>query len=298
MDGVFNIYKESGMTSHDVVSKVRRIIGQKRVGHTGTLDPMATGVLPVCVGKGTKAVEYIQGGEKVYRAGLRLGVSTDTQDISGTVLSSCGDFVSAGKFKETVLKFLGEVEQIPPMYSAIKQNGRKLCDLARKGIEVERKSRKVAIYNIDIISEKENKREYEIEVRCSKGTYIRTLIADIGDALGVGAVMTSLERVRSGCFCKDNAITVSELAKAAENQIIESFLISLDEIYSDLPKIIVDNKRAGMVRDGIKLKLDLIGFNGSKGLYTVYDEMGNLLIIAYPDFDKGLLMAEKSFFGR
>ena len=214
MDGIINIYKEKGFTSHDVVAVVRRTIGQKKVGHTGTLDPDATGVLPVCVGKATKLADYIMASEKTYIAEVTLGAFTDTQDSSGNILDRHEVDFDEEKIRTAINSFIGNLQQTPPMYSAIKINGKKLYELAREGKEVERKKRNITIFNIEILSFNPPDK-FVMKVDCSKGTYIRTLCDDIGRKLGCGAYMSSLERTRSGSFVKENSITLDELRRSS-----------------------------------------------------------------------------------
>ena len=217
MNGVINIYKPKGMTSHDVVSKIRKISGIKKVGHTGTLDPDAKGVLPICIGKATKLADMLTFSDKRYTALLRLGVVTDTQDLTGNVLFEREVSVTKEEFLNATKKFVGEIEQIPPMYSAVKIGGKKLYELARKGIEVERKPRKITIYGINVLSF--DGKDAKLDISCSKGTYIRTLCHDIGDLLGCGGCMAELVRTQSSIFKAEDAVSLDELT--SEN--IEGF---------------------------------------------------------------------------
>lgn len=243
INGIINVYKEKGFTSHDVVAKLRGILKQKKIGHTGTLDPDATGVLPVCLGKGTRLCDMLTDETKTYIAGLLLGTATDTQDISGEVLSQ-GDV--SGLTEETVAvcvqSFEGEQMQVPPMYSALKVNGKKLYELAREGKTVERKARPVTFYQIKILSM--NLPHVELEVTCSKGTYIRTLCNDIGEKLGCGGCMETLVRSRVGRFGLDSALTLKEIEalrdqELAENEHAEtfSFVHSVEEMFEQLPAV-------------------------------------------------------------
>lgn len=218
MDGIVNIYKPLGITSHDVIYKVRRILGIKKVGHTGTLDPEACGVLPVCVGKGTKLAGFITDANKEYKAVIKLGITTDTQDATGKILTETAPNVSFSEFEKAVKCMTGEIYQLPPMYSAIKINGRKLCNLARKGIEVEREPRKIIVYDAKISDF--NGETATLEIKCSKGTYIRTICHDIGQLLGCGAVMQTLERTASGQFKAEDSVTLEKFAAAPENYIV------------------------------------------------------------------------------
>lgn len=218
MDGIVNVYKECGFTSHDVVAKLRGIFHMKKIGHTGTLDPDAMGVLPVCVGKATKVCSLLTDQDKTYQAGVRLGVSTDTQDLTGTIINTCQVDVTEEQIREVLDKFVGEIQQIPPMYSAVKVNGKRMYELARQGKEVERKPRKITIHNIQIESMDLLKNEFSIEVTCSKGTYIRTLCHDIGEQLGCGAAMKSLVRTRVGNFLLEEAQTLAEIERAVQKK--------------------------------------------------------------------------------
>ena len=241
LNGVINIYKIKGFTSHDVVAKLRGIVKQKKIGHTGTLDPDATGVLPVCLGSATKLCDMLTDKEKEYIAKVQLGVTTDTQDMTGTVLSHKEVNVSKEEVIAAIESFVGPYEQIPPMYSALKVNGKKLYELAREGKEVERKARPVVIHYIEILEM--DLPEIIIRVGCSKGTYIRTLCHDLGQKLGCGAAMAALERTKSGQFSLDTAITLEELEekiKAAGEQrevFLQSIVIPVDQMFSKLAEL-------------------------------------------------------------
>ena len=228
MDGIFNIYKEKGFTSHDVVAIVRRTIHMKKVGHTGTLDPDAEGVLPVCVGKATKLSDVIMDGRKSYRAMLRLGVTTTTEDASGEVLETKAVVFDEGKIRAAVAAFIGRLEQVPPMYSAVKVNGKKLYELAREGKEIARKARTIEVYDIRIRRFLPPDR-VEMDIDCSKGTYIRTLCADIGKALGCGGHMAELLRTATGSFSLENAIKLDDLKALAEQERAEDALLTMQE---------------------------------------------------------------------
>lgn len=200
MDGILNVYKEKGFTSHDVVAKLRGILHQKKIGHTGTLDPDAVGVLPVCLGRGTKVCELLTDKSKTYEAVVRLGVVTDTQDMTGRIQEEHLVSVNLDEIRQAAQAFTGEIWQIPPMYSAVKVNGRRLYELARQGIEVERQARRINIYSCEVADYEPEKREFSMRVHCSKGTYIRTLCHDIGEKLGCGAAMASLVRTSVAPF--------------------------------------------------------------------------------------------------
>lgn len=235
INGVINIYKVKGFTSHDVVAKLRGIVKQKKIGHTGTLDPDATGVLPVCLGSATKLCDMLTDKEKEYIAKVQLGVTTDTQDMTGIVISEKEVKVTEGQVRETIQSFVGKYEQVPPMYSALKVNGKKLYELARQGKEVERKARPVTIHYIEILNIELP--QITIKVGCSKGTYIRTLCHDLGEKLGCGAAMASLERTKSGQFVLDTAITLAELEEklnaAGEDRegVLKSLVIPVDKMF-------------------------------------------------------------------
>ncbi len=284
LNGIINVYKPLGITSNGVVTKIRKLTGIKKVGHTGTLDPEAEGVLPICIGKGTKVAGMLTDADKAYRAGIKFGITTDSQDLTGNVLTKCDAKVNFRDFEKVVKAFIGEVSQIPPMYSAIKQNGRPLYKLARQGIEVERKPRSITIFDIKIIDFSEE--EAVIEVYCSKGTYIRTLCADIGEKLGPGAVMSALERIKSGPFEKEKSIPLSDLEKNPEK--IAENLISVDKLF-DYPKLTVDEKQEEKIRNGVAIK-----GNFNDGLYRVYGKKGNFLCIS--EEKNGMLTMVKSFY--
>ena len=253
MDGIFNIYKEKGFTSHDVVAIVRRTIHMKKVGHTGTLDPDAEGVLPVCVGKGTKLSDVIMDGRKSYRAMLRMGMTTTTEDASGEVLETKEVDFNEDRIREVVASFIGKLEQVPPMYSAVKVNGKKLYELAREGKEIERKSRTIEVYDIRIRQFLPPDR-VEIDVDCSKGTYIRTLCSDIGKALGCGGHMAELLRTRTGAFSLENAIKLDELKALAEQEKVETVLLTMEEALEDFPVVKVSEKSQKFLYNGGKIQ--------------------------------------------
>ena len=236
-DGMINVYKEAGYTSHDVVAKLRGILHQKKIGHTGTLDPDARGVLPFCLGKGTKLCDMITDHDKTYIAGIRFGLETDTQDLSGQVIGRSDRVITKDMLEEALPRFTGEIDQIPPMYSAIKVDGRKLYDLAREGKVIERKARRITIYRIRLLSS--DFPEATIEVRCSKGTYIRTLCHDLGQVLGCGAVRSSLLRTQVGQFGLDSAMKLSEIQALSDEseEAVTEHVISLEDMLSQYPKI-------------------------------------------------------------
>ena len=258
VNGIINIYKEAGFTSHDVVAKLRGIVKQKKIGHTGTLDPDATGVLPVCLGNATKLCDMLTDKSKEYEACMLLGVTTDTQDMSGKVLENKQVSCTQEEAREAVLSFIGEYDQIPPMYSAIKVNGKKLYELARNGIEIERKPRRVEISHIEILEC--SLPEIHFRVSCSKGTYIRALCADIGDKLGCGAAMKSLIRTRVGTFVIEEAWKLSEVEKmVAEGKLLEH-VIAPDRVFMEYPKVKVKSVFEKALANGNILGLNQVTF--------------------------------------
>ena len=248
MNGIINVYKEKGFTSFDVVAKLRGILKQKKIGHTGTLDPDAVGVLPVCLGNATKLCDMLTDKKKEYIAEFVLGKVTDTQDISGQVLAENEVCCLESEVRDVIASFVGTYEQLPPMYSAIKVDGKRLYELARQGKEVERKTRPVTMYEIEVLQM--NLPYVSIRVLCSKGTYIRTLCHDIGQKLNCGAVMTSLERTMSGQFSKDTAYTLDEIAAIRDRDEVDSILISVDSVFSDLPAMIMTDELEKKILNG------------------------------------------------
>ncbi|WP_407301492.1 tRNA pseudouridine(55) synthase TruB [Clostridium botulinum] len=272
MDGVINVLKPKGITSFDVVRDIRKIAKIKKVGHTGTLDPLASGVLPVCIGKATKIVDYIMEGTKNYRVEMKLGTTTDTYDREGTVLGEKEVSVSPEEVEKAIEKYKGDIEQVPPMYSALKINGQKLYDLARKGIEVEREARKIHIYDICILS---IDLPYVIfDVKCSKGTYIRSLCFDIGKDLDCGAVMWNLQRLEASPFNIKEAIKLEDL----NEKNIKQYITPIDEALKDYEKLSLNKKFEKLVLNGVILKdrrvLDNIEENK---LYRTYIEDDNFI---------------------
>ncbi len=262
MNGIICIYKEQGMTSFDVVAQARRIFGTKKVGHGGTLDPMAEGVLPIFIGSATKAVDFCPDNTKQYLAGFKFGMTTDTQDITGKVLSQVNTYVSRNKMMMIERMFTGDLMQVPPMYSAVKVNGQKLYELARKGQVVDRKARHITVYELKIKEYEDN--EGQMLVTCSKGTYIRTLIHDIGEKLGVGAVMTRLVRTKSGSFTIDDSYFLSDLEGKTPEE-LQALLMPLEKLYEQLPKAHLDQEQTRLFKNGARLDADRIRFD------TIYD---------------------------
>lgn len=279
-NGIVNVYKEAGFTSFDVVAKLRGIFGQRKIGHTGTLDPDATGVLPIVLGNATKLVDMMTDKKKEYVASLVLGKTTDTQDISGTVLTTHDVECSEEEVRTAILSFKGEISQVPPMYSALKVDGKRLYELAREGKEVERKARKVTIYDLEIISI--NLPEITMRVECSKGTYIRTLCHDLGQKLGCGGVMTKLERTASGQFKKENAYTLSQLQSYKDEGELDKVVLKVDVLFKEY---------AATKLSGEALRLALNGnILNAKELKTAVFEEGNYDMLRLYD-DTGVFFA-------
>ena len=255
VNGIVNVYKEKGFTSFDVVAKMRGIFHQKKIGHTGTLDPDAEGVLPVCLGKATRVCDLLTDKDKVYEAVLLLGQATDTQDVTGAVIHQADVDKSEAEIRKVMEQFVGEQEQVPPMYSALKVNGQKLCDLARKGIEVERKSRKITVFSIDIL--KVNLPEVTIRVHCSKGTYIRTLCNDIGEALGCYGCMKSLLRTKVDQFTLDQALTLGEIEQLVQSEQLD-FVASVDSVFLKYPKGIAKETSQKLLYNGNRIPAQMV----------------------------------------
>lgn len=287
MDGIINVYKERGYTSFDVVAKLRGILHERRIGHTGTLDPEAEGVLPVCVGQATKICELLLDKEKEYEAVILFGVETDTQDITGKILSRRSVTANAKEAEQALLSFVGTYDQVPPMYSALKVNGRKLYELAREGKTVERAPRPVTVYSIKILetifsqnSEKGASDENTIRflVTCSKGTYIRTLCEDVGQKLGCGGCMKSLKRVRVSSFLESESHTLSEIEEIYKNGEIDEILMPIDRLFSQYPVLRMREGADKSLHNGNKLYWEQVLLEtkeaGEKKIFRAYDSSG------------------------
>lgn len=291
MNGILNVLKPAGMTSFDVVAWLRKVTKIKKIGHTGTLDPMACGVLPVCIGNATKTIEYLVEKDKIYRAELSLGTVTDTQDSYGSVLSAVVPDVSDHEIYEAIKKFRGKLLQVPPMYSALKIGGRKLCDLARQGITLEREPREIEIYSIDIIHiNRSNGIKILFDVHCSKGTYIRTLCADLGQALGCGGHMSFLLRKKAGVFDSENSFTIEEIEGLAAKGELAGILAGVDSAFEKFGSIVLGQNELKKFLNGIHVDLTDSGrINRSDGannvesldneLLRVYNETGGLIAL-------------------
>lgn len=287
MNGILLIDKPSDWTSSDVVAKLRGILHERRIGHSGTLDPMATGLLVVFVGRATRAVEFAESQEKRYLAGLRLGLVTDTQDTTGNRIGGEPRPVSAEELEHAMIDFRGQIQQIPPMYSAIKLGGRKLYEIARRGGEVERKPRCVTIAELKLQAQKGE--DFLLDVRCSKGTYIRTLCHDIGASLGCGGCMSSLRRTEAGPFSLTDAYSLEEVQRAADAGEAEKLLLPVDCLFSRYDAITVNAKEERRIRCG-----SAIPFQAEDASYRIYSEKGELLALGA--VNNGELRTIKSFF--
>lgn len=284
-NGIIIVNKEEGLSSFAVVNRVKRLMGAEKAGHTGTLDPMATGVLPVLLGRAVKASEYMLTSDKHYVATLMLGITTDTEDITGATLTECNEIPCEKEVLAAIDSMLGESEQVPPMYSALKVDGKKLYELARRGVEIEREPRKINVYSIK--AKKLTDREYEIDVKCSKGTYIRTLCADIGKKLGTGGVMKTLMRAEASGFHISEAYTLGELEKMSDAE-RDSKIIPTEQIFKDLRSITLVPFYARLARCGVEIYLKKIGFAAEAGeRVTLFDEKGFFALGEVREFEAG-----------
>ena len=284
MNGIVIIDKPAGWTSQDVVSKLRGVLHTKRIGHGGTLDPMATGVLPVFVGRATRGVEFFEHAEKTYETVLRLGLTTDTEDITGTVLEEKDAFVTGSMLEEVLSRFRGEIMQVPPMYSALKVDGKKLYDLARAGKEVERQPRPITIHELTLLGMEAD--GIRLRVHCSKGTYIRTLCKDIGEALGCGGCMAALRRVQAGEYTIEEAVPLQTIVESSDP---EQFLRPVDSMFRNFPAVTLTEKQETRCRNGNSFTLGI-----TDGTYRVYSQSGEFLALS--NVDSGIMSTIKSFF--
>ena len=284
MNGIVIVDKPQGWTSQDVTARLRRVFNTRRIGHGGTLDPMATGVLPVFVGRATRGVEFFEHAEKIYEATIRLGLTTDTEDVTGEVLSQQEVSISEEEFLGILPQFRGKIQQIPPMYSALKVNGQKLCDLARKGKEVERQPREIEIFQLDCLEfDRDTAR---LRVHCSKGTYIRTLCKDIGEALGCGGCMAALRRVTAGEYTIAEAVPLEELLDA---QRPEEHLRAVDTMFRSYEAVTLTANQEKRCRNGNAFSVALVD-----GTYRAYAQSGEFLMLA--KVEAGVMSTVKSFF--
>ena len=287
MNGILLVDKPQDWTSNDVVMKLKGVLHQRRIGHSGTLDPMATGLLTVFVGRATRAVEFSEAQTKRYVASLRLGVTTDTQDITGNIISHNTVDITQEQLEAILPKFIGDIVQIPPMYSALKVNGQRLYKIARSGGVVERKGRNVHIESISLVGR--DGEDYVLDITCSKGTYIRTLCHDIGEALGYGGCMSALRRMSVGTFSVENACTLAQIQEKAAEGDAESLLLPVDSLFTELPEIIADEIREKKLRCG-----NDVSWIAADGKYRVYSEKGEFLMLGR--VENGRLYTVKSFF--
>ncbi len=283
MNGIVIVDKPEGWTSQDVTARLRRVFNTRRIGHGGTLDPMATGVLPVFVGRATRGVEFFEHAEKTYETVLRLGLTTDTEDISGNVLTQAEVHISDTQLQTILERFRGEILQVPPMYSALKVNGQKLCDLARKGKEVQRQPRPITIHDLTLLAVDGS--DIRLRVRCSKGTYIRTLCKDIGQALGCGGCMKQLRRVTAGEYTIEEAVPLATLLDAADPGI---YLRPVDSMFRNFPEVKLTSKQELRCRNGNAFSIDL-----ADGSYRAYSQAGEFLMLA--KVEDGVMSTIKSF---
>ena len=286
MNGVIIIDKPQDWTSQDVCAKLRGVFREKRIGHGGTLDPMATGVLPVFLGRATRAAQFSENSDKTYIAGMRLGIVTDTQDITGRVLSEREHSVSAEDIAAVLPRFLGELEQIPPMYSAVKIGGKKLYELAREGREIERAPRRIAIRSIELAGSQNG--DYLLTVTCSKGTYIRTLINDIGAFLGCGACMSSLRRTAAAGFTIDEAVPLQTLLGSSDDE-RRSYVSPTDSVFSAYPAVTIGGRALALALNGNEFHAPC-----TDGRYRVYSESGEFIL--FGECRDGSMKTVKSFF--
>ena len=284
MNGIVIVDKPQGWTSQDVTARLRRVFNTRRIGHGGTLDPMATGVLPVFVGRATRGVEFFEHAEKTYETVLRLGMTTDTEDVTGTVLTQREAHVTAQQAEAVLEHFRGEIQQIPPMYSALKVNGQKLCDLARKGKEVERQPRPITIHELTLLECGGN--TLRLRVRCSKGTYIRTLCKDIGEALGCGGCMQELRRVTAGEYTIEESVPLQQLLDTQEP---EKYLRTVDTMFRSHPAVTLTANQEKRCRNGNSFTLNI-----ADGTYRAYSQSGEFLMLA--KVEGGVMSTIKSFF--
>lgn len=295
MNGIICVNKPQGFTSFDVIAKLRGIMKIRRLGHGGTLDPMATGVLPVFVGTATKACDIMPDNTKSYRAGFKLGQVTDTQDITGEVITSSDMPVSRDMIEAVIPDFVGDIMQLPPMYSAVQVNGQRLYDLARQGVEVERTPRQIHVDRLILTEYNENTREGVLEIYCGKGTYIRTIINDIGEKLGCGGIMTSLVRTSSGGFTLEDCHTMEEIQQAADENRLEELILPIERVFSSLPRLRLNEVQTRMYKNGVKLDISRVHhIKVNVELYSVYGCDGGFIGTAFADHENGILRVAKN----
>lgn len=293
MTGILPVKKPAGFTSFDVIGKLRGVVKTRKIGHSGTLDPMATGVLPLFFGGATKCCDFLPNEDKRYVADIKFGIVTDTQDTTGRVLKESESRVTEGEFAEVMSGFIGKQMQTPPMFSAVKINGRPLYDLAREGKVVERAQKEIEVYDIKLLEFDEHAQTARIEVFCGKGTFIRTLINDMGEKLGCGASMSALERTMAAGFELSECFTISEIEEMMEKGNFEEHLIPIERLYENLPKIVLGDFDKRLYRSGVPLELQKRGWGGIPGNIAVFDEDGMLLGISFMDEEANELKLRK-----
>ena len=294
MTGILCVNKPQGITSFGAVARVRRMLGRKKCGHTGTLDPMATGVLPILIGGASKFSDLIPNQDKAYRATVKLGVITDTLDITGEILEQLEVTATKADFESVLDDFRGEIEQVPPMYSAVFHNGVRLYDLARQGIEVERKARKITVYSLELVSADEENNEYVIDVHCSRGTYIRTLAGDIGDRLGCGAVLTSLCRTVAHGYELSDCVEVSDIEAMVASGEIYNHIKAVEAAFEEYKDVYVTQAQAVRFQNGASLSLERLTLPCDKGVLRVFSKNDKKFLgLGEIDRDNGALIIKK-----
>ncbi|MDF2567253.1 MAG: tRNA pseudouridine 55 synthase [Oscillospiraceae bacterium] len=298
MNGIICVNKPKDFTSFDVIAKMRGMMKIKRLGHAGTLDPMATGVLPIFVGYATRACDIMPDDTKEYIADFRFGMTTDTQDITGNVLSTQESNIKQHQLLEVLDEFKGEQDQVPPMYSAVRVNGQRLYDIARKGIEIERASRRINVLGLELLSFDEQQQTARIQVSCSKGTYIRTICHDIGQRLGVGATLTELCRTRAGAFLLEDCITLEQAQHLADTNSFRRVLLPIEKIFDGLPKINLNEIQSHKFMNGVRLDLNRVYYEDKDGFHAVFDHQGKFMGLGGLDREDMALRIEKMFSGK
>ncbi len=293
MTGILPVKKPAGFTSFDVIGKLRGVVKTRKIGHSGTLDPMATGVLPLFFGGATKCCDLLPNEDKRYVADIKFGIVTDTQDTTGRVLKESESRVTEDEFAEVMSGFIGKQMQTPPMFSAVKINGRPLYDLAREGKVVERAQKEIEVYDIKLLEFDEHAQTAKIEVSCGKGTFIRTLINDMGEKLGCGASMSALERTMAAGFELSECFTISEIEEMMKDGTFEEHLMPVERLYNALPRLVLDDFDKRLYRSGVPLELQKRGWGGISGNIAVFDEGGMLLGISFMDEEANELKLRK-----
>lgn len=296
MDGILCINKPAEYTSFDVIARLRGMSKTKRIGHSGTLDPMATGVLPIFFGKATRACDLLPNDDKCYEANFRLGVITDTLDVWGEVKKTAKSKVTEKELLAVLPQLRGEISQLPPMYSAVRVNGQRLYDLARQGREIERSPRQVTIFKLELLDFDEERQEGKLFVSCSKGTYIRTIISDIGDMLCVGGIMTGLIRTQASVFSLKDCITMEQAQELTQNGELEQMLLPVDRLFEAFPAVMLNSVQSDKFKNGVKLDLNRLSYEDKDGYHRVYAFDKEFLGLASLDREDMALKIEKMFY--